>query len=230
MGEMASIAGKRPKRWMTLNKTRHSLRGTKASRIDRIAGRAGVFSVLTLALALAVTAAEGFAAQDERCFGKPATVTGAGTIVGTEGHDVIVGSESADLIDGKGGDDRICGLGGDDEIGAGVGDDRVDSGEGSDILIGDVNNPGLPASGGGDDWLYGGPGNDRFAGDSRGIPAFGDGNDHLFGEEGIDLMAGDNRGGGVQPGDAFGAGDDVIDGGSGPDGLIVGDNNANARR
>ena len=42
------------------------------------------------------------------CFGKRATIVGAGDISGTPGNDVIVGSAGADTIDALGGHDRVC--------------------------------------------------------------------------------------------------------------------------
>jgi len=67
------------------------------------------------------------------CLGKKATMTGSGTIIGTD-HDVIVGSDGADTINGRGGDDLICALGGDDTIAGGLGDDRIDAGDGEAYL------------------------------------------------------------------------------------------------
>jgi Ca2+-binding RTX toxin-like protein len=58
----------------------------------------------------------------------PATVTGSGTIVGTDGPDVIVGSTGNDTILGLGVDDVICGD---------LGNDSIVGGEGNDLLIGD---------------------------------------------------------------------------------------------
>ena len=58
----------------------------------------------------------------ETCFGQPATISGAGLIIGTSGNDVIVGSSGSDLIDGRGGNDLICGRGGADTLLGGPGD------------------------------------------------------------------------------------------------------------
>ena len=69
-------------------------------------------AVLILGTAVTSTAA----AQEAPVCGppeeeQPATIVGAGTIVGTSGDDVIVGSDGNDTIDGGGGDDIICGEG-----------------------------------------------------------------------------------------------------------------------
>ena len=74
----------------------------------------------------------------------PATIVGAGLIVGTSGDDVIVGSSGADTILAGGGDDIVCGEGG---------DDFVDGGQGDDELIGDGINvpPFIPSNGANDD-------------------------------------------------------------------------------
>lgn len=82
------------------------------------------------------------------CFGVPATQTGSGTIIGTEGPDVIVGSSGSDIIYGLGGNDIICAGGGDDYVQGGDGDDRVDGGDGDDVVLDQ----------GGNDWIDGGPG------------------------------------------------------------------------
>ena len=80
---------------------------------------------------------------------QPATIVGAGTIVGTSGDDVIVGSDGNDTINGGGGNDLICGEGGNDPI---------DGGNGDDVLIGDSTDlpPFLPSNGHNDDHLIGG--------------------------------------------------------------------------
>src|SRR5687767_9732603 len=86
-------------------------------------------AVSATALAIAAlgnTAAEGMAQMAADCFGKRATIVGAGDIAGTPGNDVIVGSDGADVIDGAGGDDRICSLGSDDTLTGGLGNDSVD--------------------------------------------------------------------------------------------------------
>ena len=76
-----------------------------------------LISLLALAgVAAALGAAGASGRSAPTCFGKKATITGSGTIIGTDANDVIVGSDGADTINGKGGDDRICGLGGDDQI------------------------------------------------------------------------------------------------------------------
>ena len=80
-----------------------------------------------------------------KCFGKPATITGSGTIDGTAGNDVIIGSAGDDTIDGLRGNDLICALGGGDVVMGGLGNDQLDGGEGDDFMRGDAfNPPGLP--------------------------------------------------------------------------------------
>ena len=56
----------------------------------------------------------------------PATITGAGTLVGTPGDDIIAGSTGPDSIFGLGGNDSICGRGGNDRLVGGDGDDFID--------------------------------------------------------------------------------------------------------
>jgi Ca2+-binding RTX toxin-like protein len=71
-------------------------------------------------------ATRAFAAPSAGCMGEPATITGSGIIIGTEGDDVIVGSGVSDTIDGKGGDDVVCGPGRSDvHLSGGLGDDRL---------------------------------------------------------------------------------------------------------
>src|SRR6266540_2176351 len=87
------------------------------------------FLLLAL-IGLLSLAATGVASAQEpaTCLGIPATVTGSGTILGTDGPDVIVGSIGNDTILGLGGDDVVCGD---------LGNDSIDGGEGNDLLIGD---------------------------------------------------------------------------------------------
>src|SRR5918994_1489274 len=98
-----------------------------------------VLVVLATALAVLAGTAQPSRAADTAltCFGRQATITGSGTIIGTKGDDVIVGSFGDDTIGGLGGNDRICGLGGDDFMSRGLGDDRVDAGPGTDRAGGD---------------------------------------------------------------------------------------------
>jgi Ca2+-binding RTX toxin-like protein len=73
--------------------------------------RAAWLGLAALGAAGAV-ATQGLGAPAATCFGERATVSGSGTITGTQGNDVIVGSAGDDMIDGSGGNDRICGLDG----------------------------------------------------------------------------------------------------------------------
>lgn len=90
----------------------------QVSRFQRLASRrvltTGFVTAALLTLGLPAVAAESTATST--CFGRPVTITGAGTINGTPGDDVIVGSAGDDVIDGLGGHDRICGLSGADTI------------------------------------------------------------------------------------------------------------------
>ena len=70
--------------------------------------------VMAMALMVGLLPASALAQEDATCEGKAATVTGSGTIVGTEGDDVIVGSAGDDTIFGLGGNDIICGGNGND--------------------------------------------------------------------------------------------------------------------
>src|SRR5215207_1126345 len=72
-----------------------------------------VLVVLATALGVLASTAQPSRAADTAltCFGRQATITGSGTIIGTKGDDVIVGSFGDDTIGGLGGNDRICGLG-----------------------------------------------------------------------------------------------------------------------
>lgn len=65
------------------------------------------------------------------------TITGSGTIDGTEGDDVIVGSDGGDLIRGYGGNDKICARGGNDTVRADGGNDEIDLGAGDDYYLGE---------------------------------------------------------------------------------------------
>ncbi|MEV5383088.1 calcium-binding protein [Streptomyces sp. NPDC052721] len=161
------------------------------------------------------------------CFGRPATITGSGTINGTSGRDVIVGSAGADTIDGRGGNDLICALGGNDTIQGGRGDDEIDGGSGNDFMIGDVYATTGDAKGGGNDRLFGRDGDDSLGGDSFADAgnAEGGGRDHLDGGPGDEIMAGDSV---ASVGDARGAGDDVLLGGPGAE-ILTGDSSAGGR-
>jgi Ca2+-binding RTX toxin-like protein len=159
------------------------------------------------------------AAEEPTCYGRAATITGSGSIMGTPGNDVIVGSEEADSIDGAGGNDRICGLGGADEIEGGLGNDRINGGPDNDLLVGDVYEVDASAVGGGNDLMQGGPGVDHLIGDSYAfnptgidVDATGGGDDVLRGGPDADNIVGDSEGA-----TATGAGDDTILSGPGVD-------------
>ena len=140
---------------------------------------------------------------------QPATIVGAGTIVGTSGDDVIVGSDGVDTINGGSGNDVICGEGGNDVI---------DGGSGVDVLIGDNADlpPFLPSNGTNNDHLIGGSGADHLFGvGGNDVLEGGSGDDELIGFGGNDTISG-----GTGADTAFGGPlNDVIDGGSGDDTL-----------
>src|SRR4051812_21460606 len=86
---------------------------------------AGALAIALLGVVLGLASA---ASGQETCFGSAPTITGSGTIVGTDGDDVIIGSSGNDVIQGRGGNDKICGEAGDDQLGGGPGNDQVDGG------------------------------------------------------------------------------------------------------
>jgi CHRD domain/RTX calcium-binding nonapeptide repeat (4 copies) len=95
----------------------------------------------------------------EGCFGASPTITGSGTIEGTDGDDVILGSDGNDAIQAKGGNDKVCGGGGDDNVGGGPGNDEVGGGAGNDDIHGGAGDDTVLGDEG-DDALRGGPDND----------------------------------------------------------------------
>lgn len=108
-------------------------------------------------------ASPGARSDDPLCFGSPATHTGSGTIVGTDGDDVIVGSDGNDAIQGRNGNDKICGGAGDDALGGGPGDDQLDGGLGNDFVQGGPGNDAI-LGGEGDDTVQGGADTDTCDG------------------------------------------------------------------
>ena len=108
------------------------------------------------------------AAVDPTCFGLTPTISGAGTINGTNGDDVILGSAGADTINGKSGNDYICGGDGADLIHGNAGHDRISGDQGNDTIYGDSGNDHIvnqddiaePIGDDGDDTMYGGSGDD----------------------------------------------------------------------
>jgi hypothetical protein len=143
--------------------------------------------------------------SNDLCFGMPATITGNGTVTGTNGDDVIITGNGNDTVDGRGGNDRICTRGGDDFVRGGTGNDSINSGNGNDNTGGQDGNDLIQSTGGNDD-VQGGAGNDRVqGGDGNDTLNGGDGADRVEGEAGSDLLAG-NAGA-----------PDTCDGGSGTD-------------
>jgi glycerophosphoryl diester phosphodiesterase len=107
-------------------------------------------------------------------------ISGSGEFVGGDAGEILTGSADMDTVAG------------------GLGDDLIDGGEGDDVLRGDANRRSPGGTIGGNDEIYGGPGDDRIGGKG--------GNDFLFGEVGDDEIFGDD-------------GDDLLDGGLGNDTL-----------
>jgi Ca2+-binding RTX toxin-like protein len=142
---------------------------------------------------------------EDLCFGEPATITGNGTVNGTNGDDVIITGNGADTVDGKGGNDRICSRGGDDHVRGGAGNDRINSGNGNDDTGGQAGEDLIQSTGGNDD-VQGGDGMDRVQG--------GEGNDTLNGGNGSDSVEGQG-GNDLLAGNADAP--DYCDGGSGTD-------------
>ncbi len=132
------------------------------------------------------------------CFGKSATLSGRGRLIGTPRDDVIVGSNGADLIKGKGGDDLICSRGGADTVYSGSSRDQVRAGRGSDYVL---------DSKGNSDRLWGGAGSDSIS-IRGGVESSLFAQDELFGDKGNDVL----RGGFSDDTIRGGRGDDLIDG------------------
>src|SRR5215212_6767235 len=93
-------------------------------------------SALLLGLVL-TTASAGFAQEAPRqpdppdaCDLRVPTITGAGTIIGTDGDDVIRGGEGDDWLDGGDGNDDLGGGDDDDTLVGGVGSDVCDGADG----------------------------------------------------------------------------------------------------
>jgi hypothetical protein len=143
--------------------------------------------------------------EADLCFGQPATITGNGTVTGTEGDDVIITGNGNDIVDGKGGNDRICTRGGDDHARGGAGNDRLNSGNGNDNTGGQSGNDIVQSTGGNDD-VQGGDGMDHVTG--------GEGNDTLNGGNDVDAVEGEG-GNDLVAGNA--GSPDYCDGGTGTD-------------
>ncbi|MEN3336576.1 MAG: hypothetical protein V7647_252 [Acidobacteriota bacterium] len=161
-----------------------------------------VLFVLTGAVSLMASTVA--SAEPAMCLGTPATITGSGTIVGTDGPDVIVGSTGNDTILGLGGDDLICGDLGNDTIDGGSGDDFLIGDSSLSILLGQNGGQSVP---GGNDTIYGGAGDDQIFGEAGSDTIdTGNGNDFATGNVGNDTVSGGN-------------GDDELFGGPGSDTL-----------
>ncbi len=138
-------------------------------------------------------------AAKPKCFGKRATKTGHGKIVGTEHKDVIVGLGGRNKIIGNGGPDVICGGRGNDRITVGK-QPNSPAKDGPSILIG----------GPGNDFIRGGYKGDFLIGDDATVSGNANGNpgrDDLEGEFGDDREIGDNY---SKRGNASGGADDVL--------------------
>lgn len=177
------------------------------------------------------------------CHGLPATVTGAGQIVGTPRSDVIVGSSGDDVIDGGAGDDIICGGSGEDTVAQGSavdGADSVDGQDGTDTVDYAARSAALwvrlseglqtPSGGKSSDGdaitsvenVVGGSGDDILTGSGRANRLVGgDGNDTFVGTFGDDIEMGGPGEDTFLP-DWRTDGGDVLDGGVGNDSLYLG--------
>lgn len=112
---------------------------------------------------------------DSRCdweARQPCTISGSGTIAGTDGDDVICGSDGADDISTGAGNDTVR---------AGGDDDTVKTGAGSDVVFGEQGNDEIKGKNG-SDTLFGDRGDDVLKG--------GTGDDVLSGSEGTDQVKG----------------------------------------
>lgn len=189
-----------------------------------------LFSVI--ALSVMVIPAVGVRASTPRCDFRRAT------IVGTNAGETIRGTSRRDVIVARGGADTISGLGGNDIVCAGAGSDRILGGTGSfDLLFGQGGGDEI-LGGGGFDILLGGPGNDAFDGGSQNDllsfdqspaavvvdladgTATGEGSDTIRNVEAVEGSPFDDSmtGGDVTEEFFLGrSGDDIIDGGGGPD-------------
>jgi Ca2+-binding RTX toxin-like protein len=185
---------------------------------------------LAAALVFGVTHSAASPRVGTTCFGQPATIVGTDgddTLRGTPGNDVIVAGDGSDVILAGAGDDLICGEGGTDFIFAEEGNDKVDAGTGGDAVDGGL----------GDDQITAGPTpeNDEIlfleatgpviASLATGTATGGEGNDTFSNFSGLiggpfdDTLTGDSA---DFNGIGGGLGNDVIDGGDGFDGLILG--------
>lgn len=177
------------------------------------------------------------------CFGIPASITGTGTLTGTNGQDVIVGSNADDTIDGLGRGDLICGGAGNDVFqqgGAADGADMHVGGPGIDtvdysgrstkigIELDATYDSGLGAV---EDWsiemetAIGGSGPDVLVGtDQDDVLVGGGGADRFYGFAGDDIMRG-GAGDDLFDFDYLGytQGADVVDGQTGTDTIDYGD-------
>ncbi len=151
-------------------------------------------------------------------------------VEGSQGGDTILGSTENNILSGNAGNDTMYGQGGADTLLGGLGDDILDSdtlgavdrigdyldgGAGNDTLKGEAGN----------DTLIGGTGNDELKGDDSSVHF---GNDTLYGGDGNDTLTpggGNDRVYGDSGNDTIKVldfnGDDVLDGGTGYDTLIL---------
>jgi hypothetical protein len=158
-------------------------------------GEPGVIELHSTAFSLFALANAGGtppAPQPVTCGGKTPTLTGSGSIQGTNKADVILGSGGNDVITGANGDDVICAGGGDDKIAGGNGNDTTFGEAGADQFLGD-NGDDVAHGGDGDDVLWGHNGNDVLNGEANNDQMYGgNGADTLTGGDGDDRLQGDN--------------------------------------
>lgn len=108
------------------------------------------------------------------------------TLRGGDGRDTLVGDEGADVLHGGLDDDELNGGEGADELHGDGGSDILIGGDGPDFLEGDT-----ASQPKGDDWLYGGSGDDSldsYDGIEDGFVECGDGDDEAVGDSELDFF------------------------------------------
>lgn len=157
--------------------------------------RGAAVLVVAVCASIPMSSAQSIAGKAPKCNGEDPTIVGSDNPNGAE---VILGTKNRDVIQARGGPDVVRARGGQDVICAGSGTDKVFGGGGSDWINGGPDEYGRSdhlnelfggrgddvLDGGADeDYLYGGPGDDRMTGTSRAGDEFypGPGNDLLIG-------------------------------------------------
>jgi Ca2+-binding RTX toxin-like protein len=124
------------------------------------------------------------------CQGRVVTISGTGTIYGTENADVILDLGRESTIYGYGGEDWICAGQNDDPINGskdivkgGAGDDHIFGGSGKDELYGEAGNDEI-VGGADSDRIFGGGGNDKISAGTGPYSDYvegGEGDDYIYG-------------------------------------------------